>query len=120
MGSNQKRSWRINICRFKRSQWNCPVVFSPEKVDAFKKTIKIRSEYVIYVKGKVSIRPEENINPKVETGYIEVNGEELQILSHAKTPPFAIEDDINVDESIRLKYRYLDLRRPKMLSNFYF
>ncbi len=96
------------------------VVFSPEKVDAFKKADKIRSEYVIYVKGKVSIRPEENINPKVETGYIEVNGEELQILSHAKTPPFAIEDDINVDESIRLKYRYLDLRRPKMLSNFIF
>ncbi len=96
------------------------VVFSPEKVDAFKKADKIRSEYVIYVKGKVSIRPEENINPKVETGYIEVNGEELQILSHAKTPPFAIEDDIKVDESIRLKYRYLDLRRPKMLSNFIF
>ncbi len=96
------------------------VVFSPEKVDAFKKADKIRSEYVIYVKGKVSIRPEENINPKVGTGYIEVNGEELQILSHAKTPPFAIEDDIKVDESIRLKYRYLDLRRPKMLSNFIF
>lgn len=96
------------------------VVFSPEKVDAFKKADKIRSEYVIYVKGKVSIRPEENINPKVGTGYIEVNGEELQILSHAKTPPFAIEDDIKVDESIRLKYRYLDMRRPKMLSNFIF
>ncbi len=96
------------------------VVFNPEKKEAFEKADKIRSEYVIAVKGKVFKRPEENVNPKIPTGYIEVIGEELEILSVAKTPPFAIEDNVKVDESIRLKYRYLDLRRPKMQHNLIF
>ena len=96
------------------------VVFNPEQKEAFETADKIRSEYVIAVRGKVVKRPEENVNPKIATGYIEVIGEELEILSAAKTPPFAIEDDVKVDESVRLKYRYLDLRRPKMQHNFIF
>jgi aspartyl-tRNA synthetase len=96
------------------------VVFNPEHKEALKTADKIRSEYVIAVKGKVFRRPEENVNPKIPTGYIEVMGNELEILSAAKTPPFAIEDDVKVDESVRLKYRYLDLRRPQMLRNVIF
>lgn len=96
------------------------VVFDPRHTEAFKKADEIRSEYVIAVKGKVNKRPEENVNPKVPTGYIEVMGEELEILSISKTPPFAIEDNVKVDESVRLKYRYLDLRRPSMRYNMIF
>ncbi|MDD4568814.1 MAG: aspartate--tRNA ligase [Tepidanaerobacteraceae bacterium] len=96
------------------------VVFSPEHTEAFKKADEIRSEYVIAVRGRVSKRPEENVNPKIPTGSIEVLGEEVNILSKAKTPPFPIEDNIKVDESLRLKYRYLDLRRPKMQYNMIF
>ncbi|HHX23056.1 MAG TPA: aspartate--tRNA ligase [Thermoanaerobacterales bacterium] len=96
------------------------VVFNPEHKEAFKNADEIRSEYVIAVKGKVYKRPEENINPKVPTGFIEVIGEELNILSKSKTPPFPIEDNIKVDESLRLKYRYLDLRRPRMQHNLMF
>lgn len=96
------------------------VVFNPEHTEAFEKADQIRSEYVIAVKGKVYKRPEENVNPKIPTGYIEVMGEELDILSTAKTPPFSIEDNVKVDESLRLKYRYLDLRRPNMQYNMIF
>jgi aspartyl-tRNA synthetase len=96
------------------------VVFNSEYPEAFEKAEEIRSEYVIAVKGKVFKRPEENVNPKIPTGYVEVVGERLEILSKAKTPPFPIEDNINVDESVRLRYRYLDLRRPRMLSNITF
>jgi len=96
------------------------VVFNPERKEAFKKADEIRSEYVIAVKGKVCRRPEENVNVKIPTGYIEVIGDELDILSKAKTPPFPIEDNIKVDENVRLKYRYLDLRRPSMQYNMIF
>jgi aspartyl-tRNA synthetase len=96
------------------------VVFNSEHPEAFEKAEEIRSEYVIAVKGKVFKRPQENVNPKIPTGYVEVVGERLEILSKAKTPPFPIEDNINVDESVRLRYRYLDLRRPRMLSNITF
>lgn len=96
------------------------VVFNPERKEAFKKADEIRSEYVIAVKGKVCRRPAENVNAKISTGYIEVIGEELDILSKAKTPPFPIEDNIKVDEIVRLKYRYLDLRRPSMQYNMIF
>lgn len=96
------------------------MVFNPEQKEAFETADKLRTEYVIAVKGKVVKRPEENVNPKISTGYIEVIGEEVKILSASKTPPFAIEDDVKVDESIRLKYRYLDLRRPKMQHNMIF
>ncbi|HHY41990.1 MAG TPA: aspartate--tRNA ligase [Thermoanaerobacterales bacterium] len=96
------------------------VVFNPDQKEAFETADKIRSEYVIAVKGKVCMRPKENVNSKISTGYIEVIGKELEILSIAKTPPFAIEDNVKVDESVRLKYRYLDLRRPKMQHNMIF
>jgi aspartyl-tRNA synthetase len=98
----------------------CQVVINPDCFEAFKKAEEIRSEYVIAVKGRVSLRPEENVNPKIPTGFVEVACKRLDILSRSKTPPFPIEDNINVDESVRLKYRYLDLRRPKMLNNILF
>lgn len=98
----------------------CQVVINPDRSEAFKKGEELRSEYVIAIKGKVALRPKENVNPKILTGLVEVTCEELIILSKSKTPPFPIEDHINVDESVRLKYRYLDLRRPVMLKNLLF
>jgi aspartyl-tRNA synthetase len=76
----------------------------------------LRTEYVIHVKGKVSKRPEDTLNPKLKTGTIEIYPDEIEVLSKAKTLPFVLEDE-NVSEDVRLKYRYLDLRREKMLSN---
>lgn len=94
------------------------VVFSPEiNKEAFETADKIRSEYVVAVKGEVVIRPEGMINPNLPTGYIDVNAKELVILNKSKTPPFYISDNVDVDETIRLKYRYLDLRRPEMQRN---
>lgn len=78
---------------------------------------KIRSEFVIWCRGKVRHRPEGMTNPKMATGEIEVACTDLTILSEAKTPPFAIEDDLDVAETLRLKYRYLDLRRPSLQKN---
>ncbi len=74
----------------------------------------VRNEYVIRIKGKVARRPSGSENPKIATGEVEVVADELEIISAAKTPPFEIEDDVNADEATRLKYRYLDLRRPRM------
>lgn len=97
------------------------VVFNPEyNREAFEAAKEIKNEYVIAVKGKVNERPKENVNPKIKTGEIEVYADRLEILNPSKTPPFPIEDDIRVDESLRLKYRYLDLRRPTMLRNIAF
>ncbi len=75
---------------------------------------KIRSEYVIAVHGLVEKRTEETINTNLKTGTIEVRAEELRILSDAQTPPFPIEADSDTREDLRLKYRYLDLRRPDL------
>lgn len=80
----------------------------------FKKAESIRSEYVLAICGKVRMRSEETINDKLPTGRIEVVASALKILSEAETPPFAIEDDTQVSEAVRLKYRYLDLRRPSL------
>ena len=77
---------------------------------------KVRSEYVITVKGKVTRRPEETYNEKYATGQVEMYPETIEVLSEAKVLPFVLDDD-NVSEDVRLKYRYLDLRREKMLSN---
>jgi len=94
------------------------VVFSPEhNPEVHQLSAKLRSEYVIAVKGKLSPRPDDSINKNLTSGNIEVYASHLEILNSAKTPPFEIADDINVDESLRLKYRYLDLRRPKMQQN---
>ena len=78
---------------------------------------KIKPEYVIQAKGKVSLRPDDTINDKLQTGRIEMYPEHVEILSSAQTLPFVLDDD-NVSEDIRLKYRYLDLRREKMINNF--
>ncbi|TMB47458.1 MAG: aspartate--tRNA ligase [Chloroflexi bacterium] len=74
----------------------------------------VRNEYVLRIRGKVARRPSGSENPKMPTGEVEVVADDLEIISEAKTPPFEIEDDVNADEALRLKYRYLDIRRPKM------
>jgi aspartyl-tRNA synthetase len=94
------------------------VVFDPQhNASAHDRAHALRSEYVIAVSGKVRLRPEGMTNPKLVTGEIEVIVDELRILNTSKTPPFQIEDDVDASESIRLRYRYLDLRRPKMFRN---
>ncbi|MGE5379545.1 MAG: aspartate--tRNA ligase [Methylocystaceae bacterium] len=93
-------------------------VFSPEvDLDAFHLAEAVRSEYCLSVTGVVRARPEGTINPNMMTGEIEVYADRMEILSPSKTPPFYIEDGIDVDETLRLKYRYLDLRRPEMKDN---
>lgn len=85
--------------------------------NAFDKAESLRSEFVIGVRGKVRARSDETINPKMPTGEVEIVVNELRILNKAKTPPFYIQDGVDVDEMVRLKYRYLDLRRPEMQQN---
>lgn len=91
------------------------VVFNPAySGEALQIADRVRSEYVIAVQGKVVKRAPETVNPNLPTGEIEVQVTEIEVLNAAKTPPFFIEDGVEVDESVRLKYRYLDLRRPEM------
>ncbi|MGG1441140.1 aspartate--tRNA ligase [Brevibacillus laterosporus] len=98
----------------------CQVVFNPEvNKEAWEKADRVRSEYVLSVKGKLVHRGTEAVNPKIKTGEYEMLATEITILNDAKTPPFLIEDEIEVDEQVRLKYRYLDLRRPEMQKAFY-
>jgi len=82
--------------------------------DVFAEAFKVRSEYVLVISGEVIRRDENAINPKMKTGYIEIAVSGLEILSRAETTPIYIEDDLNASEQLRLKYRYLDLRRPHM------
>lgn len=94
------------------------VVFNPEKgKNAHETAHHLRSEYVISVKGTVSPRPAGTENINLPTGEIEILVSELAILNEAKTPPFIIEDESDVAENVRLKYRYLDLRRPSIQKN---
>lgn len=91
------------------------IVFNPDySGEALQIADKVRSEYVLAVKGTVVKRDEETINRNLPTGEIEVRITDIEVLNAAKTPPFFIEDGLEVDESLRLKYRYLDLRRPEM------
>lgn len=93
------------------------VVFNPGlNPEAHSKAKELRSEYVMAVKGTVSERPEGTVNKNLGTGEVEVLANELDILNEAKTPPFPIEDNVNIAEEVRLKYRYLDLRRPSLQS----
>jgi aspartyl-tRNA synthetase len=88
------------------------VVFNPElNAQAYEQSKTLRSEYVISVKGRVSKRPHESINQKLKTGLIEVQVSDLEILNKAKTTPFEITNGLDLNEELRLKYRYLDLRR---------
>ncbi len=93
------------------------VVNSGDVPQSFELAQQVRSEYVIQVKGTVQKRPDGLDNPKLKTGDIEVNASEVAVLNPAKTPPFLIDRDEVVDESLRLKYRYLDLRRERMQRN---
>src|SRR5207245_10138873 len=77
----------------------------------------LRSEFVVRVEGKVARRRPGAETPRMPTGEVEVAASDLEVISVAKTPPFAIEDDVEADEALRLKYRYLDIRRPKMTQN---
>lgn len=85
--------------------------------EVFKKAERVRSEYVLAVRGKVAKRTKENINPDMKTGEIEVMAEEIRILNESETPPFYIDEGIDTNDALRLKYRYLDLRRPDMQRN---
>jgi len=94
------------------------VVFNPEaNREVHEKAQALRSEYVIGIMGEVVLRPEGTANPKVPTGEIEVAVKELRILNISKTPPFLIDDEDEVAENTRLKYRYLDLRKPGLQKN---
>ena len=93
-------------------------VFNVENLgNQFAEAERLRSEYVIEVTGEVVLRGEGLANPKIKTGDIEVMVSDLTILNISKTPPFPVEDDIDVNDEIRMKYRYVDLRRPKMANN---
>ena len=85
--------------------------------DSFKVAEDMRNEFVVSITGCVRLRTEDTINRNIPTGEIEVEASSLEILNSAKTPPFYIQDGVDVDENVRLRYRYLDLRRPEMQKN---
>jgi len=94
------------------------VVFDSEEAgEIFLKAEQVRSEYVLAVRGKLVRRAPEAVNPNIPTGAFEIRATAMRILNPAKTPPFYIQDEVDVDETVRLKYRYLDLRRPEMQRN---
>jgi aspartyl-tRNA synthetase len=96
------------------------VVIDPDTEEAFATAESIRSEYVIRFSGRVRHRPEGTVNPEMATGEIEVLGKAIEILSQAQTPPFQLDEFTPVGEDIRLKYRYMDLRRPEVAERFLF
>jgi len=95
------------------------VVFNPTQKEAFEQAEKVRSEFVLQVKGKVRHRPAGTVNPDLPTGKVELACQELTILNRADTPPFQVDDD-TVSEENRLRYRYVDLRRPEMQKKLRF
>jgi len=90
------------------------VVFDPDSPANFEIAERVRNEFVLRCKGKVRARPEGTINTNMTTGQIEIFGTDIEILNRSEPPPFQIEDDTDASEEVRLKYRYLDLRRPEM------
>ncbi|QQJ54240.1 aspartate--tRNA ligase [Staphylococcus pseudintermedius] len=96
------------------------VVFNPAfSKEALEVAERIRSEYVVEITGTVTKRDDATINPKIKTGQVEVQAKSIEIINQSETPPFSInEENLNVDENIRLKYRYLDLRREKLAQTF--
>ncbi len=96
------------------------VVFDPDTQDAFVLADKVRSEYVLKITGRVRMRDEAVRNTRIATGTIEVLGKQIEILNGAETPPFPIDEYASVGEEVRLRYRYLDLRRPEMIERFRF
>jgi aspartyl-tRNA synthetase len=96
------------------------VVFDPDAGDFFEQADRVRSEYVLKVTGKVRARSEATVNPNMATGEIEVYGTQLDILNSAATPPFQMDEHITVGEDVRLKHRYMDLRRVEMQNSLRF
>ncbi|MGE6751931.1 aspartate--tRNA ligase [Rossellomorea sp. NPDC071047] len=93
------------------------VVFNPDlSGEALALAEKIRNEYVLSVTGNVVARGEGTVNPNLKTGKVEIHVEEVQIINEAKTPPFMIDDQMEVSDDVRLKYRYVDLRRPAVME----
>ena len=104
-----------------RDRWGITqITFHPERAGVFATAESLRPEWSISVEGEVTARPPGNENPELPTGEIEVRATSLSILNTSETPPFEIERDRPVDETLRLKYRYLDLRREKMRDNILF
>ncbi len=100
------------------SQGLVQVAFNPEvSKEGHEVATKLRHEYVIRVMGEVARRPPGTENTKLATGEVEVIVEKAEILNPSKTPPFYINEDVEVDENLRLKYRYLDLRRSRLKEN---
>ena len=96
----------------------CQVVARPEvSKEAHAAADRVRGEYVLAVVGQVAARAADTVNPKLPTGTVEVLAREIRVLSEARTPPFPVEDEIDTSEDVRLKYRYLDLRRPRLHRN---
>jgi len=94
------------------------VVFNSEtNPELHEKALQVKSEYVLAVRGTLALRSPEAVNPNMPTGELEVIAAELRILSRSETPPFHIEEDVKASEVLRLKYRYLDLRRPNLQRN---
>ena len=93
------------------------VVFDPDSGRHFEMADRVRSEYVLRVRGRVRARSPATVNPGMSTGEIEVYGLDLEILNTSDTPPFQLDEHAKVGEETRLRYRYLDLRRPEMLNN---
>src|SRR3989344_5917936 len=94
------------------------VVFTPANKELYEKANSLRPEWVVSITGKIGARPKGMENQEIETGMIEIQAEKLEILNESKTPPFPINEEGNdIDEEIRLKYRYLDLRRPRLQKN---
>jgi len=96
------------------------VVVDPDTEAAFQLAEKVRSEYVLKIKGLVRHRPEGTVNPDMATGKIEILAKDVEILNAAETPPFQLDEHTNVGEDVRLSYRYIDLRRPEMLDRLRF
>ncbi|MEZ5549331.1 MAG: aspartate--tRNA ligase [Pseudomonadales bacterium] len=90
------------------------VVFDPDTVESFATADRVRNEYVLHMRGRTRPRPEGTVNPDMATGEIEVLGNTLDILNASLTPPFQLDEHSDAGEDVRLRYRYLDLRRPEM------
>lgn len=92
------------------------VVVDPDTAEAFANADRARSEYVLRIEGRVRLRPEGTQNPQMPTGMIEVLAKQVEVLNSAATPPFQLDEHGKVGEEVRLKYRYIDLRRPEMID----
>ncbi|HHH39820.1 MAG TPA: aspartate--tRNA ligase [Sedimenticola sp.] len=93
------------------------VVYDPDLPDVFAVAEQVRNEFVLRIRGRVRPRPEGTVNPDLATGEVEVLGLALEVLNRSDTPPFQLDEHENVSEEVRLRYRYIDLRRPEMLSH---